>query len=323
MRYIAVTLVLMTALVASAGDTYASKADEPRQMLERMTAAMSQMSYQGTFVYVQGDRVETIRITHVSDEAGVRERLVALSGPAWEVLRDSSGVRWVLADNRSVFEDAAFDRPFFPKLPFDQYDQAEISYSLAVGSDARIAGHQVTNLRVLPRDNYRYGYSLWLEKHSGLLLKWELIDSDREPLATLMFTDVRLGSEVDKGELKPASQLKKFKTVESVLPSGRVQLKTSPKWQPDRLPPGFRLTAHRYAAESAAEVYEHLVYSDGLASVSVYVESEETGGDSPAQTKKLGTTHAFSRVNGGMLITVVGDVPEITVESIGSAVNID
>ena len=323
MRYKAATLVLMTALLASACEVHASKPDESRQMLERMTAAMSQMSYQGTFVYVQGERVETIRITHVSDEGGVRERLVALSGPAWEVLRDSSGVRWVLADDQSVFEDAAFDRPFFPELPFDQYDQAEISYTLAAGPEARVAGHQVRTLRVLPRDKFRYGYSLWLEKHSGLLLKWELVDSDGEPLATLMFTEFRLGSEVDKNELKPASRLKKFKTVESSLPSGRVQLKASPKWQPDRLPPGFRLTAHRYTAESADEIYEHLVYSDGLASVSVYVESEEAGGDSPPRTKKLGTTHAFSRVNGGMLITVVGDVPKITVESIGGAVNID
>jgi sigma-E factor negative regulatory protein RseB len=323
MRFIVASLLLMAAIVASVDEADASKMDEPRQLLERMTAAMGQMSYQGTFVYIQGDRVETIRITHVSDEAGVRERLVAISGPAWEVLRDSSGVRWVLADDQSVFEDAAFDRSFFPELPFDQYDQAEISYTLAVGTQERVAGYKATNLRVLPRDNYRYGYSLWLEKHSGLLLKWELIDSDQQPLATLMFTDVRLGSEVDVDELKPASRLKKFKTVESALPTGRVQLQASPKWKPDRLPPGFRLTAHRFIAESADEVYEHLVYSDGLASVSLYVESEETGGDSSPRTKKLGTTHAYSKVNGGMMITVVGDVPKITVESIGSAVNID
>ena len=175
MRAMAATLLLV-AVLFSAGPALAGETVEPRQMLERMTAAMSQMTYQGTFVYIQGDNVETMRITHVSGRDGVRERLVAVSGTPREVLRDSSGVRWVLADDRSVFEDPAFNNSFFPELPLDQNDQTELSYSLKHGSRARIAGHYARNLKVLPKDKYRYGYSLWLEEHSGLLLKWELID---------------------------------------------------------------------------------------------------------------------------------------------------
>jgi sigma-E factor negative regulatory protein RseB len=319
MRPMAATLMLVAALF-SAGPALAGENVEPRQMLERMTTAMSQMTYQGTFVYVQGDKVETIRITHVSDRDGVRERLVAVSGPPREVLRDSSGVRWVLADDRSVFEDSAFNRSFFPELPLDQNDQTELSYSLKLGSRARIAGHYARNLKVLPRDKYRYGYSLWLEEHSGLLLKWEMIDSKQRSLAQLMFTEVRLGSEVDVNELKPTTQLKKFKTVASELPSGRGISKTTPKWQPDRLPPGFQLTAHRYFGQQDQGVYEHLVYSDGLATISVYIESASPDSNTQAGVNRLGTTHAFSRLTDAMLITVVGDVPAITVKSIGDAV---
>ena len=317
----AATLMLVAALL-SAGPAFTGESVEPRQMLERMTTAMSQMTYQGTFVYVQGDNVETMRITHVSDRTGVRERLVAVSGPPREVLRDSSGVRWVLADDRSVFEDSAFNYSFFPELPLDQNNQTELSYSLKLGSRARIAGHYARNLKILPRDQYRYGYSLWLEEHSGLLLKWELIDSKRKPLAQLMFTDVRLGSEVDVKELLPATQLKKFKTVASELPSGRALSKTTPKWQPDRLPPGFLLTAHRYSAQQDQEIYEHLVYSDGLATISVYIESAGPDSNTQAGVNRLGTTHAFSRLTDEMRITVVGDVPAITVKYIGDAVKI-
>jgi len=320
MRPITATLVLVAVLLGPAGSILAGEQVEPREMLERMTVAMSQMSYQGTFVYVQGDSVETMRITHVSDESGVRERLVAVSGPAREVLRDSSGVRWVLSDDRSVFEDSAFNRSFFPELPLDQNDQTELSYSLKLGSEARIAGHNARNLKVLPRDRYRYGYSLWLEEHSGLLLKWELIDGNRKSLAKLMFTDVRIGSEVDVKELKPTRQLKKFKTVESELPSGRGLSKTRPKWQPGSLPPGFQLTAHRYFGQSDEGIYEHLVYSDGLATVSVYIESSSPDSDPRAGVNRLGTTHAFSQVKNDMLITVVGDVPAITVKFIGDSV---
>jgi len=320
MRFRAATLMLVAMQVFLAAQASAGPHDTPRQMLERMTAAMSQMSYQGTFVYVQGDVVDTMRITHVSDEAGVREHLVAVSGPPREVIRDSDGMRWVLAGDESVFEDSGFNRSFFPELPIDQHDQTERSYSMKRGGSARIAGHQAQNLKVLPRDEFRYGYSLWLEQHSGLLLKWELIDHDRDVLAKLMFTDVRLGSEVDKGELKPASRLKKFKTVESELPSGRQNLKSKPRWQPADLPPGFELTVHRAYDRQDEGIYEHMVYSDGLAAVSVYIESNPSETEPTSEVRKIGTTHAFTRSAGDLLITVVGDVPAVTIKMIGDGV---
>jgi sigma-E factor negative regulatory protein RseB len=135
-----------------------------------------------------------------------------------------------------------------------------------------------------------------------------------------MFTDVRLGSEVDVSELKPGTQLKKFKTVESALPSGRGKLKSTPRWHPGKLPPGFELAVHRSIEEPGSSVYEHLVYSDGLAAVSVYIEGGKAERIQRTGLKKLGTTHAFSRQSDDMLVTVVGDVPAITVQMIGDGV---
>jgi sigma-E factor negative regulatory protein RseB len=321
MKIPAATLMLVAFLLNSTESPAGIQSDEPREWLERMSAAMSQMSYQGTFVYVQGDNVETMRITHVSDQHGVRERLVSVSGAPRELLRDSNGVRWILADDRSVLEDAAFKRSFFPELPLDQQDQTEASYSLKIGSRARIAGHKARNIKILPRDNYRYGYSLWLEEHSGLLLKWELIGSNRKVLAKLLFTDFRLGSEVDVKELKSSSQQQKFRTIESSLPAGKGLSHTEPRWRPKNLPPGFKLTAHRFSGQTDKRIYEHLVYSDGLAAVSVYVESGDKDSGREAGLSRLGTTHAFSRMTDDMLITVVGDVPAVTVKFIGDAVS--
>jgi sigma-E factor negative regulatory protein RseB len=299
----------------------AADVDEPQVWLERMSTAMSQMTYQGTFVYLQGDRSETMRITHVSDQAGIRERLVSLSGKPREVLRDSSGVRWVLADDESIFEDAAFNSSFFPELPLDHDDRARQSYRLQLGPETRIAGHSAQNLRVLPRDRYRYGYSLWLEKHSGLLLQWELVDKHNRALARLTFTDVRLGSEVDVKELKSGIPLNNFRTVESTLPPSPERSQSVPGWQPANLPPGFALTAHRtVTGQPDGMVYEHLVYSDGLATVSVYVERSEPGDDPETGFRRLGTTNAFSRLADNMLITVIGDVPSITVRTIADGV---
>jgi sigma-E factor negative regulatory protein RseB len=303
-----------------AGNAVAGSVAEPRDWLERMSAAMSQMNYQGTFVYVQGDDVVTMRITHVADEAGVRERLVSMSGAPREVIRDSNGVRWVLGDDRSVLADQPFNRSFFPRLPLDQQSQMDQCYSLNLGGNGRIAGQSVRSLNVVPRDQYRYGYTLWLEERSALLLKWELVDRDRKPLARLMFTDFRMGSEVDESELAPSSQLRKFRTVESRLPTGQGQADARPRWQPSNVPPGFELTAHRYFGRPDRGIFEHLVYSDGLAAVSVYVESDDRGEVQKTGLSQMGTTHAFSRMSDDVLITVIGDVPEATVRLIGDAV---
>jgi sigma-E factor negative regulatory protein RseB len=285
-----------------------------------MSAAMSQMSYQGTFVYVQGDTVETMRITHVAGKEGVRERLVSVSGAPREILRDSAGVRWVLAEDRAVLTDPAFRRSFFPELPPGADKVADSSYRLELGGKARIAGHVGQNVRILPLDQYRYGYSLWLEERSGLLLKWKLVDSQANTLAKLMFTDLSLGSEVDARELESSSQLKQFRNLTSSLPSTPASSGTPPHWLPRRLPPGFRLTSHRFAKGNPAEVYEHMVYSDGLAAVSVYVESVTPEGGPEGGVTRLGTTHTYSRLDEDMLITVVGDVPAVTVKFIAEAV---
>jgi len=309
------------ALLLCTGSVLADRSDEPYDWLERMSAAMSQMDYQGTFVYVQGDDVVTMRITHVADDAGIRERMVSMSGSPREFLRDSNGVRWVLGDDHSVLADPAFKRSFFPQLPIDHQDRTQRCYALELGGTGRIAGQKVRAVSVLPKDHFRYGYRLWLEERSALMLKWELVDGDRKPLAKLMFTDVRMGSEVDTSELVPSSQLKKFRTVESRLPTGRGEAAAAPRWQPSRLPPGFELTDHRLFGQHGRGIFEHLVYSDGLAAVSVYVESDEGEEGQAAGLSRMGTTHAFSRLSDGVFITVIGDVPEATVRYIGNAVS--
>lgn len=323
MKFRAAILALAAFLLTSAPMLAADPPGDAGAWLERMSAAMSQMSYQGTFVYVQGEEVETMRITHVSDETGVRERLVSVSGVQREILRDSNGVRWVQSDDQSVMNDPAFDRSFFPEIPLRPSDETNVSYSLRLGDIERIAGHSGRQVRIIPKDKFRYGYTLWLEQQSALLLKWELLNSRNKRLAKLMFTDLRIGSEVDLKELNSSSKLKEFQTLDSGLPPSESLSHNNPNWQVSNLPAGFHLTAHRFLGKEDLGTYEHLVYSDGLAVVSVYIESnneevskEETG------ISKMGTTHAFSRVENGVLITVVGDVPAITVKTFGESVQL-
>lgn len=318
-RLIGVVLLTLQGHALAASAT-ADAAFEARDWLQRMAVAMDQMSYQGTFVYVQDGNVQTMRITRVVDDRGARERLYAITGPRREVVRDEAGVRCVLEDRSSVLEDAAVSRSFFPGLPLTLVPRNQSPYELEMGGSARIARHVGRRVAVRPRDEFRYGYELWLEKHTGLLLKWTLVDHRGQAVAKLMFTELRMGAEVDESELAPQALPAEFVRARTRFPRQQMLTQDSPRWRPEPLPAGFRLTTHSHEGYGDDGLFEHLLYSDGLAAVSVYIE----GGDRVDPhgvdgVVRLGTLHAYVRRVGPVQITVIGEVPEATVRAFGEA----
>ncbi|MEJ8566634.1 MucB/RseB C-terminal domain-containing protein [Elongatibacter sediminis] len=290
------------------------------EWLERMSAAMGQMTYQGTFVYIQGDDVQTMHITHLADENGTRERLVSVSGPHREVVRDAKGVRLFSGDKRGGLADPAINRPIFFELPISDAASASDSYEFRLLGGQRIAGHSSRRLDISPRDGYRYGHSLWLDQQSGLLLQWKLLGPGGEDLARLMFTELKIGSEVDPEALRGSGDSADRRSRPSALPAEGLAGSRQPEWAPASLPPGFHLASHRSPGDTGSDRFEHLVYSDGIAAVSVYIEERSHNPDRPAGLKRMGTAHAYFRALDDLFVTVVGDVPEATVKLIGEAV---
>lgn len=303
--------------VSISGVAVAGDSSQAREWLERMTTAMSQMSYQGTFVYVRNGVVETMRITHLTDETGVRERLYSVSGPHREVIRDRKGVRCVLADSASVVEDQIVASSYFPELPLSIIDGDASGYRLETGGEARIAGQLARRVSISPLDSYRYGYDFWLEEQTGLLLKWVLFDARHKPLAKLMFTDFAMGSAIKMNEIESDSSAEDFVEMKTYGLEKTVVTQSSPRWQPAKLPPGFQLSSHSHKTGTEG-VYEHTVYSDGLAAVSVYVEQHDAGSVVKQGVSQLGTNNAYIRKQGDLQITVIGEVPAITVKSIAN-----
>ena len=311
--------LLFLILVSISGTAVGGNSALAREWLERMTTAMSQMSYQGTFVYVRNGVVETMRITHVTDETGVRERMYSISGPHREVIRDSEGVRCVLEDTASVVEDQVVASSYFPTLPLSILDGDNSGYLIEAGGRARIAGHAALRVRILPEDKFRYGYDLWLDEQTGLLLKWVLLNTRNKPIAKLMFTDFTIGSAIDLSELESDSRAEDFVEMKTFSLQKTVVTQSSPRWQPSKLPPGFSLASYNHKT-GADGVYEHMVYSDGLAAVSVYVEQQSIGASINPGASQLGTHNAYTRTQGALQITVIGEVPSITVKSIASEI---
>ena len=246
MKYTYARLWLMILLAGISSGVVAGEPDEARQWLEKMTTAMSQLSYQGTFVYVSGDAIETMRITHVTDETGVRERLYSVNGPLREVIRDTNGVRCVLKDTSSVVEDPIVASSFFPELPLSVIDGGNSSYALKVLGQSRIAGYTTQRVSIWPKDRYRFGYDFWLDTESGLLLKWVLFGRGQKPIAKLVFTDFAIGSAVDLAELDSDTDPEDFVEMETFSLQDTVVTQANPRWQPSNLPPGFSLASYSH-----------------------------------------------------------------------------
>lgn len=310
----ALSLLIM---LAASGSVLAGGADQARQLLEKMATAMNQLTYQGTFVYVRDGVVDTMRITHVYDDEGVKERLYSTSGPQREVVRDSEGVRCILKNAGSIEANPIISDSYFPELPASLFESNASGYRLETGGKARIAGQTARRVSIAAEDDFRYSYDFWLQEDTGLLLKWVLLDSDHKALAKLMFTDFAIGENVDLAELESDSPPGDFIALSKSGQHTGTVLNSTPRWQPKKLPSGFLLTSHtREKGENG--VVTHLVYSDGLAAVSIYVERRSNQPEDRTEVNQLGTNNAYSKIQSGVQVTVIGEVPAKTVKSIAN-----
>jgi sigma-E factor negative regulatory protein RseB len=65
---------------------------------------------------------------------------------------------------------------------------------------------------------------------------------------------------------------------------------------------------------------QHLIFSDGFASISVFIEPGSPSGFGPSQASSAGSAHAFSTLVDGHVVTAVGEVPLETVRDVATSV---
>lgn len=301
--------------------TVPAVAAEAEAMLARMQRAAQSLDYDGTFVYQQGDRIESFRIVHRGSGAdGVRERLVSLSGVPREIIRNDREVRCYLPDEKTLLVEPR--RPGarnFPSLLPESFATLHTYYQLRSGRGERVAGRQARAITIRPRDGFRYGYRLWIDGDTGLLLKAQLIDHEGNTIEQYLFTQIAIGKLIADADLRSQSPESSPIRQAPEAPAAPGEA----RWTVARLPSGFALTARSVRRLSALpEPAEQLVYSDGLSVVSVFVEPAGQSGapGALAGSTQMGAVHAFGKVTDGYQVTVVGEVPAATVNLIGQSV---
>lgn len=310
------TLAGVLLLAAAYSLPAGAQSDDPRVWLEEMSQAMQNLNYDGTFVYLHDGMLEAMRIIHRADDDGEHERLIALTGVPREVLRDNSTVTCILPDQKSVMVDKSLPRKPFPaNLPQD-LDSLQDSYEFRLGDAGRVSGRDARIIEILPRDRYRYGYRLWISERHKMLLKFDLIDPEGNALEQTMFTQLKLPEEIPDKALEAGVSgdgYTWYGDVRREKPAD-VSAGNSP-WGLRWVPSGFMLMHHnRHQMPGESGDAEHMVYSDGLATVSVYFEKVTAGKEILRGVSSMGAVNAVGGVINGFHATVVGEVPVVTVE---------
>jgi len=295
--------------------SFSAWADEaaPQELLTRMSASLRALDFQGSFVYEHDGRVDALRIFHLGGERE-RERLVSLTGPRSEIVRDERTITCVQPGAVPTQFANHAGSPLLPLVPNLRGLNAQ--YSVTLGGEDRVAGYVVRVVDIAPRDQYRYGYRLWLQRDTQLPLRSAILDAAQRPLEQFMFVALDVGARPSETDLLPGESLDS-----AVSPTvGEERINTKPRWTVPQAPAGFRLVRTQRLQGTALEA-EQLVYTDGVASVSIYVEPRTDS--SPVATESAsmrGALSIHSRSDGSLQITALGDVPPATVKAMALGV---
>lgn len=290
---------------------------ESNDWLARMAQAVRTQNYQGVLVYAQGGRMESMRITHRYLNGREQERLQALSGSEREIFRDNDVVTCILPKDRAVKLDRRAFRGLLPSLSRATVDEISVHYELQELGSANVVGRACRAIAMRPRDAYRFGYRMWIDEETSVPLKVELLGADGQALEQIMFTQISFPAQIEDKALEPGVDARDFVWIRQRAPTAAAPV-AAENWVAGKLPPGFRLVVHdQQLMPGLQEPVEHMVFTDGLATVSAFIASQGAPGKFKGLSR-MGAVTAYARMVDDFHVTVVGEVPQATVELIAS-----
>lgn len=325
-RFIAlVTLILVSGYV-----TAAQSLPPAFEWLQRMNQAVFNFNYEGHFVYLSDNTLEAMRIRHQVTDGVVQEHLISLNGAAREVIRDKSNITIIQPQGGKVrIHQHNVSGRVSSMLPV--YTPELISfYRFVLGEDTRVAGRYGKVIALEPRDNLRYGYRFTLDKGTALPLDITVVDDRGQMISRIMFTDINVisisesmpeqFSGTDDGqESSPVLE----KTTTDVQQDPGTQLQESlakSAWTFAAKPVGFEVENYQYKSKTRdRDTVEHFVLSDGLSTISVYIERyiENNGLQG---VSSLGAMNAVGKQVQNHQVTIVGEVPVYTLQMIANGI---
>jgi len=285
----------------------------PAQWLLAIQQAALRQNYQGVIVYQRGDEVRSSRVAHLAEGSGFRERLQVLDGRRREYLRTEEQTVCLYPDVRRKVVERGGRSDAFPALGVLAPGEVLAMYRMEASAVERVAGLETQVLTLQPADRMRYGYRLWVDRVSGLLVKAQTLGEHQEVIEQVAFSEVRVGPAPDRAQLDASWDTATWQ-VETV--QTRAADLAREGWNLGA-PDGFRRVREvvRTFADAPGPTLQ-AVWSDGLATVSVFIEPAEADPSTAAAapvSQARGSVSAYTLRVGPAIVTAVGEVPAATV----------
>lgn len=299
--------------------TSTASANDLWLMIQKAAFAARELNYKGTFLYQNGNQSNSVQITHMNNSGREFTRNVILNtDKPREVFSEGSDIVIFHPQKNKIVIEKRRGQNLFPAILPVNLDSLKASYKLRlVGSD-NIAGRNAQVVELVPNDAYRYNYKVWLDTEYGLLLKMALLNDKNQTLEQVIFQELNMLNTHDLNWFQPKIDVSKSYVMEDVALLNRV----STNWIVAELPPGYVKVDHiERAAKGKRSPVNQMIFSDGLASVSLFIEPLSKGVRPKTGHMIVGSTNICAHVIDGYQITVVGEVPASTVQQIAKAVS--
>jgi sigma-E factor negative regulatory protein RseB len=294
--------------------------DDPWLVLQKAAHAARELSYKGIFTYQSLGSSKSVEITHMNSDQGEYARIVVLDGAPREVLsQGADAVIFKTRDGKVVIEKRR-GKSMFPALLPANMDAIKLSYQVRLGGQERVGGRDGQIIFLDPRDRFRYSYKFWADREFGLLLKSLASNERNEVVEQIAFNQLQLLDTQDMDWFQPDVSNKKPYVMEESVPAAS-SIETN-KWTLTELPAGYRkIDQVKCQVPGKKKPVTHIIFSDGLASVSLFIEPLTKGVRPKTGHAAAGATNFYASVTSGYQIVVVGEVPEGTVTQIANAVS--
>ena len=316
--------VLISYVITTVKFVYAENiTPNPEILIDEMSVATNQLNYDGIFIYRHDKQIDTMRIIHKKNRNGdIYERLISLTGNAREVIREKDQVKYFFPKNKiAIVEKNRLGQLISSYIP-DPIQSISEFYNFDIVGDGRVAGLDAWIVNIKPTDRYRYGYQLWIDKKSKLLLKSKLKNFQGVTLEYIMFTQIHVLENISDLLLKPSFSGRNFTWINNIKNTANYENNSERKWVASWMPGGFSMSEYSKDPMSTSKIpVEHFIYTDGLASISIFVEKlNQQHKKINSRTTNFGGVNTYSTLNDGYQITAVGEVPKATVKLIADSV---
>lgn len=289
------------------------------EVLTRIAASAKNLNYSGAYVYQRGAHIDTYQLVHIADEKGEAEKRESLDGPPKVMLREGEKITCYLPDAKYVNLDRHSVTKLFPSLLPENLPELLKVYAVIPAGEERVAAIDTKVLLLEPKDALRYPYKLWYDPNSGLLLKAAMLKGvPEQPTEQFSFTQVQIGGVISRKQLQTKLRDQDFKSYAEK--QAQVQARPSVvEWTLKSVPSGFKLVKIMKRTSESGSL-THMMFSDGLSTVSLFIEPLQAN-QKPAQGLSVKeTTYLYAKVLGDFQLTVLGDAPEATVMQFANSV---